>query len=180
MTGDREREPGLLATAIRPAMPADRDRLRNLAISTYVAAFGAGFEPSDLAAHLKQKLSPNRVAEYLDRDAVLIAESTTVLLGYVQFGEADLPGWFAIRRLYVTPSSQDQGLGSALMRAALADPRMQAAEQITLEVWEQNIRARKFYERFGFREIGRRPFVVASGRVTGYDLIMAKTSTGAA
>jgi len=55
-----------------------------------------------------------------------------------------------------------------------------AAERIYLDVWEENARARQFYERFGFREIDRRPFVVASGKVTGYDLIMAKTLRGAA
>jgi ribosomal protein S18 acetylase RimI-like enzyme len=166
--------------SIRPAGAADIAPLTELAVATYIAAFGSGFEPLDLAAHLEHRLSRERIAQYLEDDNILIAEHDATLVGFAQFGEMESPACLELRRLYVTASWQNRGLGGRLMLAVLADPRMQVAERIQLDVWEENSRARQFYERFGFREIGRRPFVVASGKVTGYDLIMAKTLRGAA
>lgn len=51
--------------------------------------------------------------------------------------------------LFVEPSHMRKGIGTALMRWALA----QGAD--TLTVNEENAGARRFYERFGFRVIGR-------------------------
>lgn len=51
--------------------------------------------------------------------------------------------------LFVDPLHMGKGVGTALMHWALA----QGAD--TLTVNEENVRARRFYERFGFRVTGR-------------------------
>jgi ribosomal protein S18 acetylase RimI-like enzyme len=71
--------------------------------------------------------------------------------------EADaLAGFIALRdrhidQLYVDPSCQRGGAGSALLERALAS----APGRITLDVFEDNLGARAFYEKHGFREHGR-------------------------
>src|SRR5947208_13261603 len=106
-------------TAIREAQRSDIAALSQLAIETYTAAFGHTFSEADLAAQLKKNLSPASFARILDVDVVLLAEVGSRLVGYVQFGAANLPaahqGDQELRRLYVHPEFQNQGYGTALM-----------------------------------------------------------------
>ncbi len=50
-----------------------------------------------------------------------------------------------------------QGVGARLLSEVLAWAKGERAEKIYLEVRASNEAARKFYERHGFRETGRRP-----------------------
>ena len=61
------------------------------------------------------------------------------LLGHL----ALLPGW--IDHLYVEPVRHGDGIGTALVRHAMA-------EEADLQLWtfQSNVRARRFYERLGF------------------------------
>ncbi len=81
-----------------------------------------------------------------------------------------------VRRLYVTPRRQGNGIGTRLLDHALKAPDMAAAPRILIDVWEQNRGAVQLYFRFGFAEIGRIPFSVG-GRVLGHDLLLAKNQS---
>ena len=159
-------------------MATEASRLSEFAAACYVAAFGDGFSADDLAAHLERYLAPDRVAQYLRDDNILIAEENGALVGFVQFGAGDEPSEVEIRRLYVLPAKHNQGIGSALLRAALDAPSVDVARRILIDVWEDNAGAQRLYSRFGFGIVDRRPFRVASGAVTGYDLIMELRPSG--
>lgn len=58
--------------------------------------------------------------------------------------------------MYVRESARGTGLADALM-AALLDHASRMVEQVQLTVNAENARAIKFYQRHGFREIGRIP-----------------------
>ena len=67
-------------------------------------------------------------------------------------GDAVMAGFIALRdqhvdQLYVDPSRQRMGVGSALLGEAVAA----APGRITLDVFEENISARAFYEKHGFQ-----------------------------
>lgn len=156
----------------RQAEPTDAAALSGLAVETYVAAFGHSFEPSNLAAHLANNLSVACLDVILRRDVVLVAEEKERLVGYLQFGRDDAMGAWEIRRLYVHSKWQNGGIGRRLMEQALARPELRHADAIFLDVWEENAAAQRFYRRFGFRPVGKRAFRVASGEVTGHDLIL--------
>jgi ribosomal protein S18 acetylase RimI-like enzyme len=169
---------------IREARIGDAEALAALAVETYAEAFGHSFSPDDLAAHLEKRLSRERFEQMLREDTFLVAEARGRLIGYVQFGR---PGDAAdaisdrrreLRRLYVHTDHQNRGIGGRLMDAALAHPSMRDAEQITLDVWEHNHAAQRFYARYGFEVIGTRPFLVESGAETSPDLIMARRRNG--
>ncbi len=165
---------------IREANPADAKVLSELAIETYVTAFGHSFSPSDLAAHLEKNHSPNRFAQILGEDTVLIAEVQERMVGYAQFGKAHVFGepvsdnLWEVRRLYVHADFQNQGIGARLMDAALAHPSLRDAKRILLDVWEHNHSAQRFYARYGFEVIGKRAFGVESGAETSFDLLMVR------
>ena len=76
------------------------------------------------------------------------------VLGYVV-------AWFAggqgeIANLAVDEAARGQGLGSALLDAALDEARRHGTDEVYLEVRDSNLRARQLYESRGFVEVGRR------------------------
>lgn len=58
--------------------------------------------------------------------------------------------WGEIISIYLLPNYVGKGYGKALMKSALSELKMQGYEKIFLWVLEENIRARYFYEQFGF------------------------------
>ncbi len=162
---------------LREAGSDDVPALAAFARLTYAAAFGASFEPGDLEHHLTQRLSDAYFAQALQGDTILLAFDGG-LIGFAQIGAAHVeggrPGDAQLRRLYVHPGHQGRGIGTALMNAALALPRLATAARLYLDVWEKNEGARRLYERFGFTVVGTVPFVTPSGAVTGHDLLMMR------
>jgi ribosomal-protein-alanine N-acetyltransferase len=65
--------------------------------------------------------------------------------------------------LAVAPEARRQGVAGALLAAAMAAAREQAARTMVLEVAIGNAAARALYERAGFVEAGRRPRYYADG-----------------
>jgi diamine N-acetyltransferase len=165
--------------SIRSAQATDADALTEFAQRTYSEAFGPTFLPADLAAHLERCLTRAEVARFLTADIVLLAESGGRTIGYLQFGDAHAAVDLAtnaqqLRRIYVDAPFQNRGVGTRLMDAAFAHPRLLAARQVLLEVWEHNIGAQRFYVRYGFHVIATRPFAVASGSDTSCELLMRR------
>jgi diamine N-acetyltransferase len=59
--------------------------------------------------------------------------------------------------------------------AALGHPQLAEAKRIFLQVWDQNERAVKLYERFGFQRVGTTTFKI--GAETMEDLVMLLDKT---
>jgi ribosomal protein S18 acetylase RimI-like enzyme len=165
-----------MSITIRPATERDLPAIASFARWTYEKAFGDGFSPEDLAHHLNHRLSDRYFRDAAARDRFFIADVDGQMAGYVQFGPGDGKTKESphrqIVRLYVHPDRQGQGIGSALMDAALADKSMASADAIYLDVWDRNDGARRLYERFGFEVIGGHNFTTATGVVMGQDLLM--------
>jgi ribosomal protein S18 acetylase RimI-like enzyme len=168
--------------AIRRAVADDLRPLAALARKTYVDAFGPSFRAPDLRAHLERNLADDRFSEFLREDVILVAEREGDMIGFTQIGSAKAENFdFAIargdqelRRIYVLKSFQRNGVGGALIDAALQLPASVEAPRIFLEVWEENLAARRFYERRDFEACGKRAFIPDSGVATGFELIMAR------
>jgi ribosomal protein S18 acetylase RimI-like enzyme len=156
--------------------------LTELAQRTYTQAFGHSFSPQDLQAHVARHLSQTRIAQMMVEDQWLIAIQAGSMLGFIQIGDAIGVAGAAkedleLRRLYVSAQHQTKRIGSKLMEAALDLEVLRAAPRIWLDVWEANLGAIRFYQRFGFRIVDTRTFNVASGAETDLDLIMVRRSS---
>lgn len=61
-----------------------------------------------------------------------------------------------ILTICVLPEVQNQGLGAVLLRTACTHATDAGASRMFLEVGEQNVSARRLYEKCGFECVGRR------------------------
>jgi ribosomal protein S18 acetylase RimI-like enzyme len=166
------------APAIRPATSSDVPALSELARRTWSDAFGSGLSPDDEAVELEQARSEAYFADALGKQTILIAEGDGRLLGYVQFGDVEIPevdvrpGDRGLHRLYVETEVQGRGLGRRLIAAALEHPRLAEASRIFVQVWERNERAVRLYESLGFHTVGTTRFAIGSEPME--DLVMLR------
>lgn len=85
-------------------------------------------------------------------NAVLVSGSNDSLSGYAIVGSQW--GTVYLHRIAVRPEYSGQGVGSALLLAAIAWGRRSGAQSIVLNVRPDNERAKGFYARHGFVETG--------------------------
>ncbi|TGX52672.1 GNAT family N-acetyltransferase [Sphingomonas gei] len=144
----------------RDTTPADLPAIDALFRDSFVATFGHLYRPADLAAFLG-KFTPEAWAEEFATPgvAIRIAEDAEGLLGYCKIGPVTLPvepgpPAIELRQLYLDARGKGSGAAQALIDWAVETARAQAAERIVLSVYVDNHRAKRFYARLGFREIG--------------------------
>lgn len=68
--------------------------------------------------------------------------------------QGDLPDTAELKTIYLEPDAVGSGVGAALIGRALTDLRARGARRAVLWVLDANVRARRFYERGGWRADG--------------------------
>jgi ribosomal protein S18 acetylase RimI-like enzyme len=76
-------------------------------------------------------------------------------------------------RIYVETNLIGSGYGSALMQACLEAAQRAGYRSIWLGVWERNVRAIKFYEKWGFKKLGDQEFIL--GKDIQNDWVMGRS-----
>lgn len=162
---------------IRPVTEADLPPLADLARRTWLDAFGDSVSADDAAAEAEDTRSEEYFRAALRTDTILVAEADGQLVGYVKFGEVEIPevdaepGDGGLHRVYVETAQHGRGIGRELVHAALSHPRLQAAPRVYLQVWEENRTAVGLYESLGFRTVGTTRVTIGTNEV-GEDLVM--------
>ena len=152
--------------AYRDADAGDVPAIDAVFRESFVATFGNLYKPEDLATFLggftlqawTQELASPGVAARL-------AEDQAGLVGYCKIGPVSLPveagpPSVELRQLYLRERGKGTGAAQALLDWAVASARSRGAARMVLSVYVDNHRARRFYERRGFREIGSYEFRV--------------------
>ena len=171
--------PGIL---IRQATPDDAKLLTDLAYTTFWDAFAHHPKnaPDDLAHYMRQAFSLEQIAAELieQKNIFLIAELGDQTAGYSKIIIDNIePGITAERpvelsRLYSHQKYLGQGVGQRLMEACFERAKQEDRDVMWLGVWEYNPRAQRFYEKNGFRLVGKHTFQLGSDPQT--DLLMQK------
>lgn len=166
--------------AIRPATPADADRLAALAERTFRETYAEHNTADDMERYVAAHFGPARQRAELSAPGhrVLLAEADGREAGYVQLATGPAPDCVGgespleIARFYVDRPWQGRGLAPALMGAAVGTARDAGAGVLWLGVWERNLRAIAFYRKSGFREVGTQHFLLGADRQQ--DLVLAR------
>ncbi|TCJ94931.1 GNAT family N-acetyltransferase [Nocardia alba] len=153
----------------------DAEALSDVAAATFPLACPPEATAGDIEIFLEQMLSGERFGEYLSDPArtVLKAVEGDEIVGYAMLvaGRPSDPDVAAqvsagevveLSKMYVLPGHHGSGVAAALMEAAVDTARDAGAETVWLGVNQANERARKFYAKHGFRQVGTKTFVVGS------------------
>ena len=168
--------------SIRQATSDDAKLLTDLSYTTFWDAFAHHPKnaPDDLVHYMRQAFSGEQIAiELADPNSIfLIAEIDSKPAGYAKLIVDTIePGITATRpielnRLYSHQEYLGKGVGQNLMDVCFERARNDGHDCIWLGVWEYNPRAQRFYEKNGFRVVGRHTFQLGSDPQT--DLLMQR------
>ena len=154
---------------IRLATLKDAEALRDLGISSFVAAFGHLYSAVDLQIYLAENYALQSWKCQIGAPGrpIWLAEAPDGhLAGYAQASPCELPvdpipeGALQLHRLYVRPGTLSSGIGGALMTRVLEWVDISGRPPLYLGVWSGNEGAQRFYVRYGFYKVGEYNFPV--------------------
>ncbi len=135
---------------IRAAVPADAPDIARVQIASWRAGY-AGLLPADVLAGLDEAEWARRRREHIESGAAqLLVVTDPAIAGFAASGPSRAgDGDGQLYAFYVDPARWRRGIGSALMRAVLAelDP---AYPRSVLWVLRRNARAQAFYAAHGW------------------------------
>ena len=156
---------------LRSADEADAESLAPKAALYFIDAFvGHDLnERADVEAYAAEAFALDQVRADLADPACrfVVAENDQGIVGYAAVrvssepavtGAAPVELW----RIYVAPESRGRSVGSRLMDWCLESARRLGGDVLWLGVWEHNIAAHRFYERYGFERVGEHAFQLGS------------------
>jgi ribosomal protein S18 acetylase RimI-like enzyme len=164
-----------MTPVIRPAVAADTPVLSQLAdrlfLQTFVEELAVPYPKADLDLFLRDSNGPEAMAKRLADPAVgvwlaLIAGGA---VGYMVAGPAygfahpDLRAADGmLHRLYIAPETRGRGLGPAMMDVVMDWLARRYGARPWLTVFSGNIRAQRFYARYGFEKVGEFDYPVGA------------------
>lgn len=148
---------------IRRLKLADTAALSAISKKTFYDTFTGSCTPADMDLFLAEYFNEAVVANELSdpHDFYFFAEINHQPIGYLRFKEdySNLPlmkQWKAmeLKRIYVLKELHGKGIAQKLMDFIIDFCIKEKYQVIWLGVWEHNLRAQKFYEKYGFVNSG--------------------------
>ena len=131
-----------MKTLLRPAISADASSVADILIETrsvFMSYAPSAHSETEVRNWVRERLIP--------ASSVTVAEHEREVVGLVAVSHDGEHNW--IDQMYVAPLQVSQGIGSALLAHVLS----LASPTIRLYTFQQNVGARRFYERHGFQAV---------------------------
>ena len=151
-----------MTARLRPGQPADVDAVAAVFLACWQRSYHQVL-PDAVRAVYDESSARELWQRALSSPGTVVAEvNGRGVVGVVRFGAS--AGTGHVFSLYVHPDSQDQGLGRKLLDVAIESLRSSSYDEATLWVFANNVAARGFYERLGWRPDGGRRVEPEYGR----------------
>ena len=168
------------AYSFRKATASDASLIARIGAKTFKAAFGPENTPEDMDAYLAANFNLEVIQSLLEEEGstFLLGYESDKIIGYAMLREGRPPDSVVgdspieLVRFYILEELIGSGYGSELMRACLAEAQDMGHSTIWLGVWERNERAIRFYEKWGFRKVGIKKFML--GQDVQYDFVLQR------
>ncbi|OCF59207.1 hypothetical protein L486_03709 [Kwoniella mangroviensis CBS 10435] len=164
-----------LEWTIRQGTSEDASAISQLMIETFSRSFGHSCTPDELEKYCQTTLSIEGIKKDLENPLCtwLLAvpqSSSHELLGIAQLTRESfescltLPKPIELQRIYLSYAAHGTGLATDLITTAEDKARQMGFESIWLGAWEDNRRAKRFYNKMGFREVGEHVFDIGGSK----------------
>jgi diamine N-acetyltransferase len=174
--------PTLETLQFRQATESDIETLRVFARDVFVETFSSRNSAENMAQYLNEAFTLKKIREeVLDSSNVFVlAEYQQTVIAYYKittaFDKADpsLPAELLekpsilLERFYVDFAWHGTHVAKQMMQHCMDLVTSLNKEYIWLGVWEENIRAQKFYQKWNFEIVGSHPFLVGDEVQTDY------------
>lgn len=165
--------------SVRDGTTTDAAAIGDFFKTNFTATFGHLYSRRNLDTFLA-RFTPDFWAEELadPRFAFRVAELDGEIVGTCKVGPMDLPveecgeGARELHQIYLAPAAKGTGLADEFMDWTYAKARELGGDMLYLSVFVDNHRARRFYDRHGFVEVGPYEFMV--GDHVDDDIIMRR------
>jgi diamine N-acetyltransferase len=149
--------------SIRRVQPGDEAALSAIAKQTFFDTFTGTCTEADMQQFLEQYFSEVQLGKEISNpaDYCFFAEVNGQPAGYIRFMEdysafEMMKQWKALelKRIYILKEYQGMGVAQKLMDFYQQYAIDNHYNALWLGVWEHNLRAQKFYEKYGFENSG--------------------------
>jgi len=151
-----------------------------IAKKTFREAFEAQNHPIDFQLYISKAFSYERLyQEWSNKNTTFyFCHLDGHLVAYFKINQAGAQSEFQkdngleLERIYVISEYQKQGIGKQLLDYVLKLAKSRKMSYVWLGVWQENLRAIRFYEQNGFQKTGTHPYYIGSDKQT--DWLMRK------
>ena len=165
---------------IRPATMNDARLLAELGAKTFHDTFRPSNTGEDMELYLANNFSTEQLEGELKEEGTIfiIAEDEDKAVGYAKMRRPEEPeglnesNQIEIERIYSSKEYIGKAVGKTLMEGCLDIAKKAGHKVAWLGVWEHNLRAISFYEKWGFIQFGTHPFLLGTDLQT--DILMKK------
>lgn len=165
-----------ITVRIRQLTAADAASLAALGRATFEETYRATQTRENLESYVGRMFSLERIQEELagPRARFYLAERAGESAGFIKLRDDRSTEALKekksveVERIYVRSAFHGLGVGKALMQAAKEAAAAEAREAIWLQVWQENAKAIRFYEKAGFRICGTATFQLGDDLMQDY------------
>ena len=163
---------------IRKANIFDVEALQQIGKQTFMETFSADNTQENMTTYLNVAFSIEKIRDELRNkySEFYLAVLGEIIIGYLKINlenaqtEKKLSNSLEIERIYVLKEFQRKEVGQKLYNMALEIAKNKSFKYVWLGVWEQNLKAIRFYEKNGFKVFDKHIFKLGDDEQT--DLMM--------
>ncbi|NMP17720.1 GNAT family N-acetyltransferase [Thalassotalea sp. Y01] len=145
------------------AQQSHSSALANIVKSTFHLACPEDSDPALQSMYISKHLSESDFLKFINSDdcIVLVATKDTVVAGLAVI-ETECQEIAMLSKLYILPQFHGQGLAPKLVDEAINQSKTKGFKQLNLSVFSENLKAKAFYEKYGFKHVGECDFHMES------------------
>ncbi len=147
---------------IRTAAIADAELIADISHQTFYHTYAHHNTKENMDKFFAEQFSKEQLMAQVGEsgNTFLLAYVNDQPAGYIFLKDDTKENAIEIARLYAVTSFIGQGIGKALMNAAIAYSKNKHKKFIWLCVWEHNPNAIQFYTKCGFQKFGEHEFLL--------------------
>ncbi len=152
---------------------ADLDQLVLISRQTFIDAFATQNNAEDFEQYLNSALTRERIASELEHSHTsfyFVLNNKDETVGFFKVNDAKAQTdifdetSYELERIYVVSGYQQLGVGTWMIDRVISLAQKAKKAYIWLGVWEENVRAIRFYEKKGFIKFGKHPYYIGKDK----------------